>query len=69
MSSQKLVPVSDLRRETMPIFFDMMNFDFTSSGQKSYSRFEDALVSGLDKYFGSGLGDLRGVSPVICSFF
>ncbi|NXQ84937.1 DOCK2 protein, partial [Nyctibius grandis] len=50
-----LVPELELRRSTIPIFFDMMLCEFQLSG--GFSRFEDELLRKLDSEVEGGRGD------------
>ena len=52
-----LVPVHAIRMETLPIFFDMINFEVGTSRKGLFTRFENALVTSMDEYFSNGLGD------------
>ncbi|NWY07697.1 DOCK1 protein, partial [Nothoprocta ornata] len=50
-----LVPELELRRSTIPIFFDMMLCEYQLT--KSFSRFEDELLRKLDSEVEGGRGD------------
>ena len=52
-----LVPVVDIRVETLPIFFDMINFEVGTSRKGAFDRFESALTTAMDHFFSLGLGD------------
>lgn len=58
-----LVPVHDIRMATIPIFFDMINFEIANPESQraskgwTFENFERSLVTALEKYFTEGLGD------------
>ncbi|KFV68217.1 Dedicator of cytokinesis protein 5, partial [Dryobates pubescens] len=52
-----LVPEPELRRATIPIFFDMMQCEFTCSGNRSFPMFENELITRLDQEVEGGRGD------------
>ena len=53
--SMTLVPQSDLRKATMPIFFDMMEAEMKSC--TNFKQVEDALFHHLDEQVSAGRGD------------
>ena len=56
-----LVPVKSLREETLPIFYDMINFEVATSKNGTFPIVEHAVISSLDKHFSDGLGDQQYV--------
>lgn len=60
-----LVPVKSLREETLPIFYDMINFEVAMSKTSSFPIVEHAVISSLDKYFSDGLGDQQYVELLV----
>uniref|UniRef100_A0A803SYK9 Dedicator of cytokinesis 5 n=1 Tax=Anolis carolinensis TaxID=28377 RepID=A0A803SYK9_ANOCA len=52
-----LTPEPELRKATIPIFFDMMQCEFTFSGNRNFHMFEDELITKLDQEVEGGRGD------------
>ncbi|KAK1154391.1 dedicator of cytokinesis protein 5-like [Acipenser oxyrinchus oxyrinchus] len=52
-----LVPEPDLRKATIPIFFDMMQCEHNSSSSRSFQAFENELIMKLDQEVEGGRGD------------
>ncbi|MGH0129823.1 UNVERIFIED_CONTAM: hypothetical protein FKN15_039782 [Acipenser sinensis] len=52
-----LVPEPDLRKATIPIFFDMMQCEHNSSSSRSFQTFENELIMKLDQEVEGGRGD------------
>ncbi|XP_054853310.1 dedicator of cytokinesis protein 5 isoform X1 [Eublepharis macularius] len=52
-----LTPEPELRRATIPIFFDMMQCEFTFSGRRNFHMFENELITKLDQEVEGGRGD------------
>uniref|UniRef100_H3BAQ7 Dedicator of cytokinesis 5 n=1 Tax=Latimeria chalumnae TaxID=7897 RepID=H3BAQ7_LATCH len=52
-----LVPEPDLRKSTIPIFFDMMQCEYNCSGNCSFHMFENELITKLDQEVEGGRGD------------
>uniref|UniRef100_A0A8C4X026 Dedicator of cytokinesis 1 n=1 Tax=Eptatretus burgeri TaxID=7764 RepID=A0A8C4X026_EPTBU len=50
-----LVPESELRKATIPIFFDMMQCEFHSNG--NFHKFENEIITKLDHEVEGGKGD------------
>ncbi|UYV68726.1 DOCK2, partial [Cordylochernes scorpioides] len=50
-----LIPQPELRKATIPIFFDMMNCEYYSSG--NFSQFENEMITQLDMLVEGGRGD------------
>ena len=51
------VPVNEIRIQTLPIFFDMINFEVGMSRNGTFTNFENAIVTAMDEHFSNGLGD------------
>ncbi|XP_015793034.1 dedicator of cytokinesis protein 2 [Tetranychus urticae] len=57
-----LIPDQHLRKEIVPIFFEMMQCEFYSSrpsNQRSFKGCEDEMITQLDKMIESGKGDIN----------
>uniref|UniRef100_A0A8B9FPW1 Dedicator of cytokinesis 5 n=1 Tax=Amazona collaria TaxID=241587 RepID=A0A8B9FPW1_9PSIT len=52
-----LVPEPELRKATIPIFFDMMQCEFNFSGNGNFHMFENELITKLDQEVEGGRGD------------
>uniref|UniRef100_A0A663EL85 Dedicator of cytokinesis 5 n=1 Tax=Aquila chrysaetos chrysaetos TaxID=223781 RepID=A0A663EL85_AQUCH len=52
-----LVPEPELRKATIPIFFDMMQCEFNFSGNRNFHMFENELITKLDQEVEGGRGD------------
>uniref|UniRef100_A0A8D2QDZ0 Dedicator of cytokinesis 5 n=1 Tax=Zonotrichia albicollis TaxID=44394 RepID=A0A8D2QDZ0_ZONAL len=52
-----LVPEPELRKATIPIFFDMMQCEFNFSGNGNFHMFENELITRLDQEVEGGRGD------------
>ncbi|XP_053574091.1 dedicator of cytokinesis protein 5 [Bombina bombina] len=52
-----LTPEPDLRRATIPIFFDMMQHEHNFSGSGHFHMFENELITRLDQEVEGGRGD------------
>uniref|UniRef100_A0A8D2LI46 Dedicator of cytokinesis 5 n=1 Tax=Varanus komodoensis TaxID=61221 RepID=A0A8D2LI46_VARKO len=52
-----LTPEPELRKATIPIFFDMMQCEFNFSGSRNFHMFEDELITKLDQEVEGGRGD------------
>uniref|UniRef100_A0A8U7P429 Dedicator of cytokinesis 5 n=1 Tax=Corvus moneduloides TaxID=1196302 RepID=A0A8U7P429_CORMO len=52
-----LVPEPELRKATIPIFFDMMQCEFNFSGNRNFHKFENELITKLDQEVEGGRGD------------
>uniref|UniRef100_A0A8D2NUU0 Dedicator of cytokinesis 5 n=1 Tax=Zosterops lateralis melanops TaxID=1220523 RepID=A0A8D2NUU0_ZOSLA len=52
-----LVPEPELRKATIPIFFDMMQCEFNLSGNGNFHKFENELITKLDQEVEGGRGD------------
>ncbi|XP_048369537.1 dedicator of cytokinesis protein 5 isoform X1 [Sphaerodactylus townsendi] len=52
-----LTPEPELRKATIPIFFDMMQCEFNFSGSRSFHKFENELITKLDQEVEGGRGD------------
>ncbi|KAM4676971.1 dedicator of cytokinesis protein 5 [Discoglossus pictus] len=52
-----LTPEPDLRRATIPIFFDMMQHEHNFSGSNHFHMFENELITRLDQEVEGGRGD------------
>ncbi|XP_030057685.1 dedicator of cytokinesis protein 5 isoform X1 [Microcaecilia unicolor] len=52
-----LVPEPELRKQTIPIFFDMMQCEFNLSGNRNFHMFENELITRLDQEVEGGRGD------------
>ncbi|XP_078522728.1 dedicator of cytokinesis protein 5 [Lissotriton helveticus] len=52
-----LVPEPELRKATIPIFFDMMQYEFNFSGNHNFHMFENELITKLDQEVEGGRGD------------
>ncbi|NXE43290.1 DOCK5 protein, partial [Ptilorrhoa leucosticta] len=52
-----LVPEPELRKATIPIFFDMMQCEFNFSGNRNFHMFENELITRLDQEVEGGRGD------------
>ncbi|NXE02250.1 DOCK5 protein, partial [Chaetorhynchus papuensis] len=52
-----LVPEPELRKATIPIFFDMMQCEFNLSGNRNFHEFENELITRLDQEVEGGRGD------------
>ncbi|KAH0623152.1 hypothetical protein JD844_031162 [Phrynosoma platyrhinos] len=52
-----LTPEPELRKATIPIFFDMMQCEFNFSGNRNFHMFEDELITKLDQEVEGGRGD------------
>ncbi|NXP85831.1 DOCK1 protein, partial [Passerina amoena] len=50
-----LIPETELRKATIPIFFDMMQCEFHST--RSFQRFENEIITKLDHEVEGGRGD------------
>ncbi|KAM6220202.1 dedicator of cytokinesis protein 5 [Rhynchocyon petersi] len=52
-----LTPEVELRKATIPIFFDMMQCEFNFSGKCNFHMFENELITKLDQEVEGGRGD------------
>uniref|UniRef100_A0A8C2MVG2 Dedicator of cytokinesis 5 n=1 Tax=Cricetulus griseus TaxID=10029 RepID=A0A8C2MVG2_CRIGR len=52
-----LTPEVELRKATIPIFFDMMQCEFNLSGNGNFHKFENELITKLDQEVEGGRGD------------
>ncbi|OXB74830.1 UNVERIFIED_CONTAM: hypothetical protein H355_000090 [Colinus virginianus] len=52
-----LVPEPELRKSTIPIFFDMMQCEYNFSGNRNFHMFENELITRLDQEVEGGRGD------------
>ncbi|ETE68227.1 Dedicator of cytokinesis protein 5, partial [Ophiophagus hannah] len=52
-----LTPEPELRKATIPIFFDMMQCEFNFSGGRNFRMFENELITKLDQELEGGRGD------------
>ncbi|XP_004848415.1 dedicator of cytokinesis protein 5 isoform X1 [Heterocephalus glaber] len=52
-----LTPEVELRKATIPIFFDMMQCEFNFSGNGNFHMFENELITKLDQEVEGGRGD------------
>ncbi|XP_026527103.1 dedicator of cytokinesis protein 5 [Notechis scutatus] len=52
-----LTPEPELRKATIPIFFDMMQCEFNFSGGRNFRMFENELITKLDQEVEGGRGD------------
>uniref|UniRef100_A0A670JNC5 Dedicator of cytokinesis 5 n=1 Tax=Podarcis muralis TaxID=64176 RepID=A0A670JNC5_PODMU len=52
-----LTPEPELRKATIPIFFDMMQCEFNFSGSRNFHMFENELITKLDQEVEGGRGD------------
>ncbi|XP_070272709.1 dedicator of cytokinesis protein 5 isoform X1 [Myotis yumanensis] len=52
-----LTPEVELRKATIPIFFDMMQCEFNFSGNGNFHMFENELITRLDQEVEGGKGD------------
>ncbi|XP_052047074.1 dedicator of cytokinesis protein 5 isoform X2 [Apodemus sylvaticus] len=52
-----LTPEVELRKATIPIFFDMMQCEFNLSGNGNFQMFENELITKLDQEVEGGRGD------------
>ncbi|XP_036306330.1 dedicator of cytokinesis protein 5 isoform X2 [Pipistrellus kuhlii] len=52
-----LTPEIELRKATIPIFFDMMQCEFNFSGNGNFHMFENELITKLDQEVEGGKGD------------
>ncbi|XP_074051376.1 dedicator of cytokinesis protein 5 [Macrotis lagotis] len=52
-----LTPETELRKATIPIFFDMMQCEFNFSGNHNFQMFENELITKLDQEVEGGRGD------------
>ncbi|PIO39989.1 hypothetical protein AB205_0033050 [Aquarana catesbeiana] len=52
-----LTPEPDLRKATIPIFFDMMQHEYNFSGSGHFHMFENELITRLDQEVEGGQGD------------
>ncbi|XP_038166630.1 dedicator of cytokinesis protein 5 isoform X2 [Arvicola amphibius] len=52
-----LTPEVELRKATIPIFFDMMQCEFNLSGNGNFHMFENELITKLDQEVEGGRGD------------
>uniref|UniRef100_A0A669QGH6 Dedicator of cytokinesis 5 n=1 Tax=Phasianus colchicus TaxID=9054 RepID=A0A669QGH6_PHACC len=52
-----LVPEPELRKATIPIFFDMMQCEYNFSGNRNFHMFENELITRLDQEVEGGRGD------------
>ncbi|KAM7141237.1 dedicator of cytokinesis protein 5 isoform 1-T1 [Molossus nigricans] len=52
-----LIPEVELRKATIPIFFDMMQCEFNFSGNGNFHMFENELITKLDQEVEGGRGD------------
>uniref|UniRef100_F6UKH4 Dedicator of cytokinesis 5 n=1 Tax=Ornithorhynchus anatinus TaxID=9258 RepID=F6UKH4_ORNAN len=52
-----LTPETELRKATIPIFFDMMQCEFNFSENHSFHMFENELITKLDQEVEGGRGD------------
>ncbi|XP_027695739.1 dedicator of cytokinesis protein 5 [Vombatus ursinus] len=52
-----LTPEAELRKATIPIFFDMMQCEFNFSGNHNFQMFENELITKLDQEVEGGRGD------------
>ncbi|XP_023592526.1 dedicator of cytokinesis protein 5 [Trichechus manatus latirostris] len=52
-----LTPEVELRKATIPIFFDMMQCEFNFSGNGNFHMFENELITKLDQEVEGGKGD------------
>lgn len=52
-----LVPEPELRKATIPIFFDMMQCEHNFSGKHTFQMFENELITKLDQEVEGGRGD------------
>ncbi|KAM4577944.1 dedicator of cytokinesis protein 5 [Fundulus diaphanus] len=52
-----LVPEPELRKDTIPIFFDMMQCEHNFSSARSFEKFENELITKLDQEVEGGRGD------------
>ncbi|MEE6479058.1 hypothetical protein FKM82_012113 [Ascaphus truei] len=52
-----LTPEPDLRKATIPIFFDMMQHEYNFSGSGHFHMFENELITRLDQEVEGGRGD------------
>ncbi|KAE8619097.1 hypothetical protein XENTR_v10009604 [Xenopus tropicalis] len=52
-----LTPETDLRKATIPIFFDMMQHEHNFSGSGHFHMFENELITRLDQEVEGGRGD------------
>uniref|UniRef100_A0A670JSG5 Dedicator of cytokinesis 5 n=1 Tax=Podarcis muralis TaxID=64176 RepID=A0A670JSG5_PODMU len=50
-----LTPEPELRKATIPIFFDMMQCEFNFSGSRNFHMFENELITKLDQEVEGGL--------------
>ncbi|XP_023199107.1 dedicator of cytokinesis protein 5 [Xiphophorus maculatus] len=52
-----LVPEPELRKDTIPIFFDMMQCEHNFSSSRTFQMFENELITKLDQEVEGGRGD------------
>ncbi|XP_053125035.1 dedicator of cytokinesis protein 5 isoform X1 [Hemicordylus capensis] len=52
-----LTPEPELRKSTIPIFFDMMQCEYNFSGSRGFYMFENELITKLDQEVEGGRGD------------
>lgn len=52
-----LVPEPELRKDTIPIFFDMMQCEHNFSPGRTFEKFENELITKLDQEVEGGRGD------------
>ncbi|XP_050973094.1 dedicator of cytokinesis protein 5 [Labeo rohita] len=52
-----LVPEPELRKATIPIFFDMMQCEHNFSASRTFQKFENELITKLDQEVEGGRGD------------
>uniref|UniRef100_A0A8D0E8M0 Dedicator of cytokinesis 5 n=1 Tax=Salvator merianae TaxID=96440 RepID=A0A8D0E8M0_SALMN len=52
-----VTPEPELRKATIPIFFDMMQCEFNFSGSRNFHMFENELITRLDQEVEGGRGD------------
>uniref|UniRef100_A0A7N8YHP3 Dedicator of cytokinesis 5 n=1 Tax=Mastacembelus armatus TaxID=205130 RepID=A0A7N8YHP3_9TELE len=52
-----LVPQPELRKATIPIFFDMMQCEHNFSPRRTFEKFENELITKLDQEVEGGRGD------------
>ncbi|XP_054906818.1 dedicator of cytokinesis protein 5 [Poeciliopsis prolifica] len=52
-----LVPEPELRKDTIPIFFDMMQCEHNFSSARTFETFENELITKLDQEVEGGRGD------------
>uniref|UniRef100_A0A670ID13 Dedicator of cytokinesis 1 n=1 Tax=Podarcis muralis TaxID=64176 RepID=A0A670ID13_PODMU len=57
MLEMTLIPETELRKATIPIFFDMMQCEFHSTSTRGFQMFENEIITKLDHEVEGGRGD------------